>query len=387
MNIDLSWIFIGLPLAFILGWISSKIDLKQLRIENRQAPKSYFKGLNFLLNGDQDKAIDAFVEAVQLDPDTAELHFALGNLFRRRGEFDKSVRVHEHLIARADLSQSDRDRAQHALALDFLRAGLLDRAETALKKLNQSELSIQADVALLAIFERTRDWEQAKTVAQRLHQQGSGDFSVRQSHYLCEQAHSLIKTNQFADALLLLEMAQGLAPHHLRPKVEMAQLHQVQQQYAKGFEILHLLLASHPSAIPLIAMNYVQLAHQLELSQQALTDLEKIQEKHPYLDVAAALDWLSKANSTNEVPSRTDYYLNHLQHEPSLIAAGRWLLSHQDKMEKPILEPICNAITKASKPLLKYRCASCGFEAQSHYWNCPGCQSWDSYSTKRIEEL
>ena len=148
MNIDLSWIFIGLPFAFILGWISSKIDLKQLRIENRQAPKSYFKGLNFLLNDEQDKAIDAFVEAVQLDPDTAELHFALGNLFRRRGEFDKSVRVHEHLIARADLSQADRDRAQYALALDFLRAGLLDRAETALKKLTQSGLSMQADIAL-----------------------------------------------------------------------------------------------------------------------------------------------------------------------------------------------------------------------------------------------
>ena len=387
MNIDLSWIFIGLPLAFILGWISSKIDLKQLRIENRQAPKSYFKGLNFLLNDEQDKAIEAFVEAVQLDPDTAELHFALGNLFRRRGEFDKSVRVHEHLIARADLSQADRDRAQYALALDFLRAGLLDRAETALKKLTQSGLSMQADIALLAIFERTRDWQQAKIVAQRLQQQGSGDFSVRQSHYLCEQAHGLIGKKQFSEAQQLLELAQTLAPQHLRPKVEIAQLYQTNEQHAKAFEILDLLLSTHATAAPLVAMQYAQLSKHLGLCHHAQSNLEKIQEQQKCIDIAAALEWLAKEISNSSTIEKRDYYLAHLQREPSLIAAGRWLLTHQDKMEKPILEPICNAINKASKPLLKYRCASCGFEAQNHYWNCPGCQSWDSYPSKRIEEL
>ena len=115
------------PFAFVLGWLASRLDLRQLRIENRQAPKAYFKGLNYLLNEQQDQAIDAFIEAVQNDPDTSELHFALGNLFRRRGEYERAVRVHEHLLSRGDLSRADRDRAQHALALDFLKAGLLDR--------------------------------------------------------------------------------------------------------------------------------------------------------------------------------------------------------------------------------------------------------------------
>ena len=135
MEFDLSWILLGLPLAFVLGWWASRFDLRQLRLENRQAPKAYFKGLNFLLNEQQDQAIDAFIEAVQNDPDTSELHFALGNLFRRRGEYNRAVRVHEHLLSRGDLSSADRDRAQHALALDFLKAGLLDRAEDALKPL------------------------------------------------------------------------------------------------------------------------------------------------------------------------------------------------------------------------------------------------------------
>ena len=129
MEFDLSWILLGLPLAFVLGWLASRFDLRQLRAENRRAPKAYFKGLNFLLNEQQDQAIDAFIEAVQNDPDTSELHFALGNLFRRRGEYDRAVRVHEHLLSRGDLSRTDRERAQHALALDFLKAGLLDRAD------------------------------------------------------------------------------------------------------------------------------------------------------------------------------------------------------------------------------------------------------------------
>ena len=144
MDFDLSWVLWGLPIAFVLGWLASRLDLRQLRIENRQAPKAYFRGLNFLLNEQQDQAIDAFIEAVQNDPDTSELHFALGNLFRRRGEYERAVRVHEHLLSRADLSRADRHRAQHALALDFLKAGLLDRAEDALRKLEGTAYESQA---------------------------------------------------------------------------------------------------------------------------------------------------------------------------------------------------------------------------------------------------
>jgi lipopolysaccharide biosynthesis regulator YciM len=147
MEFDFTWVLLGFPIAFTLGWLASRLDLRQLRIENRQAPKAYFKGLNFLLNEQQDQAIDAFIEAVQNDPDTSELHFALGNLFRRRGEYERAVRVHEHLMSRGDLTQPERDRAQHALALDFLKAGLLDRAEAALRKLEGTPFEEEARLA------------------------------------------------------------------------------------------------------------------------------------------------------------------------------------------------------------------------------------------------
>ena len=212
MEFDLTWILLGLPLAFVLGWLASRFDLRQLRAENRRAPKAYFKGLNFLLNEQQDQAIDAFIEAVQNDPDTSELHFALGNLFRRRGEYDRAVRVHEHLLSRGDLSRTDRERAQHALALDFLKAGLLDRAEEALHRLEGTPFEAQARLALLAIYERSRDWPHAATIARKMHDADQGDFSTRQAHYLCEQALALSAQGDPSAAQALLEQAVAAAP-------------------------------------------------------------------------------------------------------------------------------------------------------------------------------
>ena len=172
MDFDLNWVLMGLPIAFVMGWLASRFDLRQMRLENRQAPKAYFKGLNFLLNEQQDQAIDAFIEAVQNDPDTSELHFALGNLFRRRGEYERAVRVHQHLLSRADISADDRHRAQHGLALDYLKAGLLDRAETALLALEGTRFEAQARLALLANYERSRDWLGAAQVAAKLEAAG-----------------------------------------------------------------------------------------------------------------------------------------------------------------------------------------------------------------------
>ena len=161
MSIDSTWLLLGLPIAFALGWLASRLDLRQLRTENRSAPKAYFKGLNHLLNEQQDAAIDAFIEAVQKDPDTTELHFALGSLFRRRGEYERAIRVHQHLLARADISAADRARAQHGLSMDFLKAGLLNLAEESLRKLQGTAFAHSAQLTLLHIYERSRDWRQA----------------------------------------------------------------------------------------------------------------------------------------------------------------------------------------------------------------------------------
>ena len=217
MDFDFSWLLLGLPVAFVLGWLASRFDLRQLRLENRQAPKAYFRGLNFLLNEQQDQAIDAFIEAVQNDPDTQELHFALGNLFRRRGEYQRAVRVHEHLLGRGDLSRADRDRAQHALAQDFLSAGLLDRAETALQKLEGTRYENESRLALLAIYERSREWAQAEIVASKLDASEQASYATRRAHHLCEQASEQAARGALDEAMRLLRQAAALAPEAPRP--------------------------------------------------------------------------------------------------------------------------------------------------------------------------
>lgn len=385
MEFDLSWLLWGLPLAFVLGWLASRLDLRQLRLENRRAPKAYFKGLNFLLNEQQDQAIDAFIEAVQNDPDTSELHFALGNLFRRRGEYERAVRVHEHLLSRGDLSVADRERAQHALALDFLKAGLLDRAEDALRKLAATPFQTQAQLALLAIYERSREWPQAAEVARQLQASGEASFTGRLAHYLCEQAAAHVSTGDLHHAEQLLVQAVAEAPQSARPRIQLAKLQHDQGQMAQALQTLHDLAAATPQALPLVAHLLVTCAQACNQLASTRTLLREHYQQQPSLDVLEALITLDTL-ATGDAQTARQGYISHLEREPSLIAAARWIAG--EKLEHNQFHPqVQRALDHAVKPLSRYRCAACGFEAKNHFWQCPGCQAWDSYPPVRVEEL
>lgn len=385
MDFDLSWILLGLPLAFGLGWMASRLDLRQLRIENKRAPKAYFKGLNFLLNEQQDEAIDAFIEAVQNDPDTSELHFALGNLFRRRGEYERAVRVHEHLLSRGDLSLTDRQRAQHALALDYLKAGLLDRAESALLKLEGTPFEAQARLALLANYERSRDWTQAAQIAQKLANAGQGSFNGRLAHYLCEQAAASLAKQEPEAARALLQSAITTAPTAARPHIDLARLLANQGKAQDAYKALEQALDASPAATPLIAGPLAEFAIAGGHSLDALERLKTSYELDPSLDVLDAIVAL-EATVQGPAPTARDWYVHHLEREPSLVAAAKWIAG--EKLEHEQFHPqVQRALDHAVKPLTRYRCAACGFEAKQHFWHCPGCQAWDSYPARRVEEL
>lgn len=384
MDFDFTWILLGLPIAFALGWLASRADLRQLRIENRQAPKAYFRGLNFLLNEQQDQAIDAFIEAVQNDPDTSELHFALGNLFRRRGEYERAVRVHEHLLQRGDLPQIERDRAQHALALDYLKAGLLDRAETALRKLEGTSYEEEARLALLSIYERSRDWQHATDIANKLNSAGHASFTGRQAHYLCEQANALVATGDTTQALSLLELACSTASASARPLLDLAKLQVQRSQPQAAFDALLKLEKAAPQAIPLAAGLLVTIAQNNALRPQVTALLKAHYQHAPSIDVMDAIAKLEK----DPVASRQGF-IQHLKAETSLVAAARWVAGEKPMniAEEHNHQLVRRALDQATKPLMRYRCAACGFEATQHFWHCPGCQAWDSYPARRIEEL
>ena len=386
MDFDLGWILLGLPVAFTLGWLASRMDLRQLRIENRQAPKAYFRGLNFLLNEQQDEAIDAFIEAVQNDPDTSELHFALGNLFRRRGEYERAVRVHEHLLRRGDLPKPDLERAQHALAMDYLKAGLLDRAEVALRKLEGTSFEQEARLALLGVYERSRDWQHASEIATKLDSLNHGSFSGRQAHYRCEQASAVLATGSVDSAAQLLKQARQLAPNAARPLIDLAKLNLQRGRVDDAMADLQELERCAPQALPLAAGLLVTLAQtdttQASTIHSKAVDLLKTHYRHtPSVDV---MDAIAKLEVDPMVGRQS--FITHLETEASLVAASRWLAG--EASGNPHNQHLVQrALNQAIKPLVRYRCAACGFEATQHFWHCPGCQAWDSYPARRIEEL
>lgn len=381
MDFDFTWLLWALPLTFGMGWLASRWDMRQMRVQSREAPKAYFRGLNHLLNEQQDQAIDAFIEAVQGDPDTAELHFALGNLFRRRGDYDRAVRVHEHLLARADIGRKDRDRAQHALAQDFLKAGLLDRAEAALHKLQGTAFETEALLSLLAIYERSRDWIQAQGIAQRLENTQQGSFRNRLAHYRCELAELDLRQGLVDSARTQLLAATEQAPQLARAWIALSALQAQQGESSAAFESLCRLSELAPQALPLVANTLAELGRQTGQTERAHAVLLQSWSAAPTLDVTTAL-----ASLADDPATARQRVLEHLQHEPSLVMAARWL-ADEAFSQTEAQAPVQKALDVATGPLKRYRCAACGFEARQHFWQCPGCQSWDSYPARRVEEL
>jgi len=381
MDFDLQWLLWGLPVAFALGWIASRLDVRQWKRAQQDAPRAYFKGLNLLLNEQQDKAIDAFIEAVQHDPGTSDLHFALGNLFRRRGEYERAVRVHEHLLQRADLPPAERERAQYALAQDFLKAGLFDRAEAAFKALDGTPFDTEARLARLGIYERSRDWRAAAETAARLEKTGTGSFASRIAHYWCELALEADARQQSAEADDALRRAIEAAPTAPRPRVLAGQRLARAGRHREALAAWGALLPANAAAFNLVARDYAVSALACGDAAAALATLRELYARAPSMELLQAIDRLDA-----DPAAARARLVAHLHAQPTLSAAQA-LLADGAPPDDATVPALRAAIARAAAPLQRYRCAACGFEAQHYFWQCPGCLNWDSYPPQRLEDL
>ena len=383
MEFDLQWLLIGLPMVFALGWMASRLDLRQLKRERDDSPRAYFKGLNLLLNEQQDEAIDAFIKAVQDDPDTTELHFALGNLFRRRGEFERAVRVHQHLLERADLKAGDRDRAQLALAQDYMKAGLFDRAEAAWQALQGTPFDAEAQLALLSLYERSRDWPQAALVARRLESQGTGSFAARIAHYECELSEQADAKGDPLQAEAALQRAREAAPQSPRPQVLAGQRLRRLGDHAGAVRAWDALRADQPAAFLLVAPDYAASALASGQAASAQDALATALQNMPAIELLQALELVDGSAPADRLPRM----LAHLKAHPTLSAAQLLFSVAPEDWTDEARAALRDAVARAARPLQRYRCAACGFEAQLYFWQCPGCLSWDSYPPQRIDAL
>lgn len=385
MDLDLLWLLMGLPVAFALGWLASRMDGRQVKREQRDAPQAYFMGLNLLLNEQQDKAIDAFIEAVQQDPSSTDLHFALGNLFRRRGEYERAVRVHEHLLQRADLPQALRERARHALAQDFMKAGLLDRAESAYRALEGGSFDTDARLALLSLHERSRDWHKAIEVAQQLERSGTASFASQVAHYWCEIAEEADARHQPDAAADALRQARAAAPQAARPLVLSGRRLARLGEHAAAMEAFGELRVVRPESFVLVARDFAGSALACGQSAHALAQLEALCRQAPSSDLVSAMAVLDPSPAHQHARWR-----DLLRDQPTLSASQQLLAlgaSGQVQFDPADAKALDDAVGRAARPLQRYRCAACGFDAQRYFWQCPGCMAWDSYPPQRLEDL
>lgn len=394
------WWLLAIPLFFGLGWFAARFDARESRRASSRLPDAYFRGLNYLLNEQPDRAIDAFVDVVKLDPETIELHFALGNLFRRRGETDRAIRVHESLSARGDLDDAQRARALYELGQDFLKAGLLDRAEQAFVRLEGTEHDGAALRHRLEIAQMVRDWPLAIALAQK--QDGVDIEAVEHrhgivqqiAHFHCEMAATALASKQPEDRVRAkreIDTALSIDPAHPR-----AWLLRGEAAWAVGdaygaIDALRRLAQASPAHMALAARTWLAAHESIGRTDDGIAALEALNQRAPSVDLLGAIaDARARRDGTAAAARWADA---EVQHHPSLLALDRLLalrLAQGDSIgteRHAELELVRKLIHAQARRLSRYPCQNCGFKARDFYWQCPGCHRWDTYAPKRSEEL
>jgi lipopolysaccharide biosynthesis regulator YciM len=387
MEIELWWLLV-LPVFFVLGWVAARIDIRQILKESRALPRSYFKGLNFLLNEQPDQAIEAFIEAARVDPETIELHFALGNLFRRRGETDRAIRVHQNLIERDGLSAKQRLHALSELGQDYLKAGLLDRAEDIFVKLRGTDRDDEAMKNLLEIYQQEKEWAKAIAICDAMPNHSDHLWQKEIAEFRCEMAANEMLHDRHDEARRLLEDALVANRKCVRATLLLGDLAakvgagEMAIDHWKGIE------QQNPVYLALAAEKLMAAHIQLGRKEQGIQLLRGWLERHPSLDL---LDAVFRTELDND-GAEAAYTLvrDELRRNPTLLGLDK-LLEAQILVvpsdRRADLELIKNLIHNHTRRVARYRCDACGFKARQFYWRCPGCGGWETYPPRRTEEF
>ncbi len=383
------WWLLGFPLFFGLGWIAARIDIRHLLRESRALPSSYFKGLNFLMNEQPDKAIEAFIEVVKVDPETIELHFALGSLFRRRGEYDRAIRMHQNLLERTDLSEEQRLTALTELGDDYLKAGILDRAEEAFKKLAESRQAGAARKHLLEIYEQEKDWTRAIDMAKNL-AAAPGETRDRDvAQYLCELAASEAAESRPDVARRHLEAALEANRKCVRASLLLGDLERAANHLEAAIEHWKRIESQDPAYLALVAQRLLEAYREAGRAEEALRLLVGYLERYPSLDL---LDTVFQQTMDVQGPEAAYTMVkDELRRNPTLLGVDRLLevqiIGATSVERRRDLELMRNLIHSHTRRLARYRCEKCGFKARQFHWHCPACGGWETYPPRRTEEF
>ncbi|MCX7187459.1 MAG: lipopolysaccharide assembly protein LapB [Methylophilales bacterium] len=377
MEFEFWWLLV-LPLFFSLGWLAARVDLKQLLAESTALPSAYFKGLNFLITNQHDKAIEAFSEAVQANTDSLELHFALGSLFRRRGEVDRAIHLHLNLLQKKELEPQQRMAVSAELAQDYLKAGLLDRAEELFESLDDDRYRQPALRALLEIYVREREWERAVKAATELERLSGVPFRIEIAHYYCEMAVKSQLANDTHSARFELEKALNANKNCVRANVLLGDLEAEANAHSAAISAWKRIEFQKPEYLGLIAPKLLNSYRALNQTHIGLALLQTYLQTY---QLSSLLNVLFEATLAEEgAESAAKLARNELIKKPSLntldqLLQARAIVEVSHEQDTQLMQ---QAVRHAIGNRTAYYCEHCGFKAKYHHWQCPACNAWEA---------
>ena len=373
---ELLWLL--LPVAAASGWAYAK---REAVSNNGKAPdlsSDYFKGLNYLLNEQTDKAIECFVRMLEVDSDTVEIHLAVGNLFRQRGEVDRAIRIHQNLITRTTLSKSQRAYALLELAQDYMRAGLFDRAETLCQELIDMEMHTGRALALLSdIYQQEKEWQQAITVTQCLQDKTGRPMEKAIAQFHCELAEQALDGGDPAEAQRCVERALASDPACVRASMIRGQMACAIGDYKEAILAYRQVERQDPAYLPEVIPALVKCYQQQGEAGALLDYLQQLYEQRGGATVLLALVDVIEQQQGRDVALK--FLKQHLHDNPSLRGVARLMEMDIDTGDQGVgdmLNLLKDTVEQVLEEKPVYQCTHCGFAGKAMHWHCPGCKRW-----------
>jgi lipopolysaccharide assembly protein B len=371
-----------------MGWIAARVDLKSLLSESRSMPSSYFRGLNFLLNEQPDKAIESFLQVAKENPQTVELQFALGSLFRRRGEVDRAIRMHQDLVNRDDLPSESRRAASLELAEDYFKAGLLDHAERVLAKMAETDTSPEVHRRLLDIYIQEKDWEKAIDAAKKLEVSAKRDYQKEIANYYCELA-TTERVHGRGDAAQA-HLARAIESNRkcVRANVLRGEWLARDGRHQEAIEAWKAIESQDPAYFGLAAEGMVESYKALGRLGEGLALLRGLQHRYPGIDLLNVVYQATAEHEGDEAAWRL--VREEVRRNPTLVGLDRLIdaeLVRAAPERRQDLQLMKNLVHSHAQALAVYLCANCGFKARQFFWQCPACGGWETFPPRRTAEL
>jgi len=372
--------FLLLPVATYFGWWAAKNwDRRVQTKKSRLFSDQYFQGLNYLLNEQQDKAIQVFLELAEVNQDTVETHMALANLFRRRGEVDRAIRFHQNIIAKSSLKPEQRTQALLELGEDYMRAGLLDRAERLFSELIESDAQTPTALrSLLEIYQQEKDWSKALVQAERLEKVEGVHQGPMMAQFSCELAEEALAQEDPESARKYIRQARRYEPDSIRARFIRARMAADDSDFDTAMTLYEEIADLDAEYIPDLLQDYLDAADQAGASSQVRSKLGEWAEQYHGISLVLKLtDYIAAEQGPEEAGT---FLIEALNRKPSVRGLDRLIeLRAAGHLPAASSDDILKAVTaRLMSRQPAYRCSHCGFSGHTHHWQCPSCRQWNT---------